>query len=143
MLFSCITIIIKKYYRKENGKFFQVQTMVCLANVGYIWFVYATFWLQFVVMAFFFSLCKLISPWIQAFEFVLISYWNSHAFFICGNYLECATGLHFVAKLKIDVVFTLDTIWLTYGCITHNDNYETWSSHKNTFHLDKVFVNIL
>jgi hypothetical protein len=31
-------------------------------------------------------------------------------FFICENYLECVLGLHFVSKLKIDVVFTLDTI---------------------------------
>ncbi len=53
--------IYKMYYKKDNGDSSQVQALACLVKVRCLWFIFAPFWFQFVLIIFFLALCKLIS----------------------------------------------------------------------------------
>jgi len=98
------------YCKEKNGEF--------LANLNYgvscelvcSWFVSSSFWFQFTLIAFFFGLCILTSPWTLAYEFVFILSQSFHSpYFSWKMHLDCVT------KLKLSSwFFTFDIIKQTY-----------------------------
>jgi hypothetical protein len=45
--------IYKMYYKKDNGDSSQVQALSCLVKVDCLWFIFAPFWFQFMLIFFF------------------------------------------------------------------------------------------
>lgn len=72
----------KVYYREQSDDLLPSLGHGVFCELCYLWFIHASFWLQFILMAFFFSLCKLISLWTCHCEFILIPSQSSHAIFL-------------------------------------------------------------
>jgi hypothetical protein len=68
-------------------------------ELGGTWFIYAPFWVQFMLIIFLFDLCKLISSQTFACEFFIVLSRNS---FCWVRIKECILGLHSIAKLRIN-----------------------------------------
>jgi hypothetical protein len=107
--YIALSIVTQYIVRKRMMSSLQIWIMVSCELVC-LWFVSPLFWFQFALIAFFFGLCILISPWILAYEFVLILSWSFHP-----PYLSWEMHLGCVTKLKLSsLFFTFDIIEQTY-----------------------------
>lgn len=75
----------KIYYWEQSDDLFPSIGHGLFCELCCLWLVHASFWFQFTLTTFIFSLCKLISLWTCDCEFTLIPFQSFHAFFLFKN----------------------------------------------------------
>jgi len=107
--YIALLIVTQYIVRKIMMSSLQIWIMVSCELV-YSWFVSPIFWFQFALIAFFFGLYILTSPWILAYEFVLILSQSFHPpYFYWEMHIGCVTKLKFNSWF-----FTFDITEQTY-----------------------------